>query len=190
VPAVVPAVATVGAVAAGVLLVTGRGVVRRGPPRLAAAVRTAADEARGALLRPGTLRPVLLASFLVVGGYLGMFLLAARAAGVPGPPLQLLPLGLVVLLAAAIPLNVGGWGPREGVAAWVFAATQWGAAAGASVATAFGVLTLVSVLPGAVVLLAARRQPRPRRPRPAVPRRGAAAHCLHSATREDGATHG
>jgi uncharacterized membrane protein YbhN (UPF0104 family) len=187
VPAAVPAV---GAVAVCLLLVTGRGVVRRSPSRPGGALRTAAAEARGVLLQPATLRPVLLASLLVVGGHLGMFLLAARAAGVPGPPLQLLPLGLVVLLAAAIPLNVGGWGPREGVAAWVFAATQWGAAAGASVATAFGVLTLVSVLPGAVVLLAARRQPRPRRPRPAVPRRGAAAHCLHSATREDGATHG
>ena len=190
VPAVVPAVATVGAVAAGVLLVTGRGVVRRGPPRLAAAVRTAADEARGALLRPGTLRPVLLASFLVVGGYLGMFLLAARAAGVHGRPLQLLPLAMVVLLAAAIPFNVGGWGPREGAAAWVFAATQWGAAAGASVATAFGVLTLVAVLPGAVVLLAGRRLPWPRDRRPAASRQEAVADLLHSGTREDGAAHG
>ena len=34
---------------------------------------------------------------------------------------QLLPLALLVLLAAALP-NVGGWGPREGVTAWAFAA--------------------------------------------------------------------
>jgi glycosyltransferase 2 family protein len=109
---------------------------------------------------------------------------------VPGPPLQLLPLGLVVLLAAAIPLNVGGWGPREGAAAWVFAATEWGAAAGASVATAFGVLTLVAVLPGAVVLLAGRRQPRPRGTRLPTPRREAVADLVYSRTREDGAAHG
>ncbi|MBB3084017.1 lysylphosphatidylglycerol synthase transmembrane domain-containing protein [Geodermatophilus sabuli] len=190
VPAAVPVVVAVSAVAGGILLVTGRSVVRRGPSRPAGTLRPAAAEARGALLRPATLRPVLLASLLVVGGHLGMFLLASRAAGVHGAPLQLLPLALVVLLAAAIPLNVGGWGPREGAAAWVFATTEWGAAAGASVATAFGVLTLVSVLPGAVVLLAARRQPRPRGPRPPVPRWAAVADCLQSATREDGAAHG
>ena len=37
-------------------------------------------------------------------------------------PLQLLPIGALVLLGSAIPLNVAGWGPREGVAAWAFAA--------------------------------------------------------------------
>jgi glycosyltransferase 2 family protein len=187
VPAAVPAV---GAAAVGIVLVAGRSAVRRSPSRLTGALRTAAAEARGVLLRPATVRPVLLASLLVVGGHLGMFLLASRAAGVHAPPLQLLPLALVVLLAAAIPLNVGGWGPREGAAAWVFAATEWGADAGASIATAFGVLTLVAVLPGAVVLLVARRQPRSRGPRPPAPRRGEVAGCLQSATREDGAEHG
>ena len=178
VPAAVPAVATVGAVAAGILLVTGRSVVRRGSSRLGGALRTVAVEARGALLQPATLRPVLLASLIVVGGHLSMFLLASRAAGVHASPVQLLPLALVVLLAAAIPLNVGGWGPREGVAAWVFAATVWGAAAGASVATAFGVLTLVAVLPGAVVILVGRR--RTRGSRPAGSAREAAADVVHS----------
>ena len=173
VPTAVPAVATVGAVVAGILLVTRRRVAPR-----------------GALLQPATLRPVLLASLLVVGGHVGMFLLASRAAGVDGSPLELLPLALIVLLAAAIPLNVGGWGPREGAAAWVFAATGWGAAAGASVATAFGVLTLVAVLPGAVVLLAGRRQPRPRGLRPGAPRREPVSDLVHSGTREDGAGHG
>lgn len=173
VPPGVPAVAAVGAVVAGILLVTRRSAAPR-----------------GALVRPATLRPVLLASLLVVGGHVGMFLLASRAAGVDGSPLELLPLALIVLLAAAIPFNVGGWGPREGAAAWVFAATGWGAAAGASVATAFGVLTLVAVLPGAVVLLAGRRQPRPRRPRPGGPRREAVSDLVLSGTREDGAADG
>lgn len=143
VPAVI-AGAAVAAVAA-VLLLTGRG-----------ARRPAA----------GTLLPVTLASVLVVAGHLATFLLAARAAGVHASPARLLPLALVVLLAAAIPLNVGGWGPREGVAAWVFAAAGLGAPAGAAVATAFGVLTLAAVLPGAVVLLAGRRGSRPRTVRP------------------------
>jgi hypothetical protein len=138
----VPAVAAVAALAVGVLLVTGRRLVRSGPARVARA-----------------LPPVLVASLLVVAGHLGTFLLAARAAGVHGSFLPLLPLGLVVLLGAAVPLNVGGWGPREGAAAWVFAAAGWGAGTGAAVATAFGVLTLAAVLPGAAVLLAGRRSP-------------------------------
>ena len=142
------------------------------------------------LLQPAAVRPVLVTSLLVVGGHLGMFLLAARTAGVHGTPQQLLPLALVVLMAAAIPLNVAGWGPREGAAAWVFSTTQWGAGAGAAVAAAFGVLTLVAVLPGAVVLFAGRWQPRPRATQPAAPRPERMADAVHSGTREDGAVHG
>jgi glycosyltransferase 2 family protein len=156
-----PVVVAVVAVAVGILLLTGRGVVGQGPVRRAGTVRTAGIEARRVLLRPNAVRPVLVSSLLVVAGYLGMFLLACRAAGVQGSPQELIPLALVVLTAAAIPLNVAGWGPREGAAAWVFAATDWGAGAGVSVVAAFGVLTFVAVLPGAVVLLAGRRHPRP-----------------------------
>ena len=65
---------------------------------------------------------------------------------------ELLPLALVVLLAAAIPLNVAGWGPREGAAAWAFAAAGLGAAQGTTVAVVYGVLALVATLPGAVLL--------------------------------------
>jgi uncharacterized membrane protein YbhN (UPF0104 family) len=196
--AAVPAIAAIGAGVVGVLLVTCRVLVRHGPARLAGALSAVAAEARRALLRPGTVQPVLVASVVVLGGHLAMFVLAARAAGVHASPQQLLPLALVVLLAAGIPLNVGGWGPREGAAAWAFAATEWGAPAGAAVATAFGVLTLVSVLPGAVVVLAGRRRrtlPAPRRPWLPAPRAGGtdaepAAEILHSGTREDGAAHG
>ncbi|MGK5172945.1 lysylphosphatidylglycerol synthase transmembrane domain-containing protein [Geodermatophilus sp. CPCC 205761] len=148
----VPLVALAGAAAGAAVLVTGRGVAGRSA-RLGRALRGTAAEIRRAVLQPSTWPAVLLASLLVVGGLLGTFLLAARAAGVHAPPLQLLPLALIVLLAAAVPLNVAGWGPREGVAAWVFAAAGWGAGPGTAVATAFGVMTLVATLPGAAVLL-------------------------------------
>jgi glycosyltransferase 2 family protein len=189
VPAVVPQVVTATVVAAGILLATGHGMARHGPARPARALRTAAAEARSVLLQPTAVRRVLLASLLVVGGHLGMFWLASRAAGVDAPPQQLLPLALVVLLAAAIPLNIAGWGPREGAAAWVFAATHWGAGAGAAVATAFGVLTLVAVLPGVAVLLASRRPP-PRAIQPPRPRREPADVVVHNGIREEGAAHG
>ncbi|RBY81286.1 UPF0104 family protein [Blastococcus sp. TF02-09] len=187
--AAVPWIALLGAGAVGVLLGTGRGVARHGPARVGRALRGAALEARGCLLRPTVLAPVLLASLLAVGGYVAMFLVAARAAGVQASAQRLLPLALVVLLAAAIPVNVAGWGPREGAAVWVFASADVGAPAGGSVATAFGVLTLVAVLPGAVVLLAGRRRPPPA-VRPADPLRGSVPVVVRGGIREDGAAHG
>jgi uncharacterized membrane protein YbhN (UPF0104 family) len=185
-----PAVVLACAGIAVVLLVTGRALRRHGPRRSTAALRSVAVEARDALLGPAAWPAVLLASVLVVGGYLATFLLAASAVGVQVPLREAVPLGLIVLLAAAIPFNVGGWGPREGVAAWAFAAAGEGAAAGAATATAFGVLTLAAVLPGAVVLLAGRRALRRGGPRPRTARPEPAAGVVHSGAREDGALHG
>ena len=75
-----------------------------------------------------------------------------RAVGTDASLTELVPLALVVLLAAAIPLNVAGWGPREGAAAWAFAGAGLGASQGATVAVAYGVLALVATLPGAVLI--------------------------------------
>jgi glycosyltransferase 2 family protein len=94
---------------------------------------------------------VALASALVVAGHAATFVIAARAAGVTAPPTQLLPLALIVLLGAALP-NVGGWGPREGVTAWAFAAAGLGASRGLASAVVYGVLVFVASLPGAAVL--------------------------------------
>jgi hypothetical protein len=66
----------------------------------------------------------------------------------------MVPLALLVLLVAALP-NVGGWGPREGVTAWAFAAAGLGASHGVATAVAYGVMVFVASLPGAVVLVAA-----------------------------------
>src|ERR687895_137391 len=80
-------------------------------------------------------------------------LLAARAAGASAPVAQLLPLMVLTLLAMGVPVNVGGWGPREGVAALAFAAAGLSATQGLTAAVVYGVLALVASLPGAVVLL-------------------------------------
>ena len=58
-----------------------------------------------------------------------------------------------MLLLAALP-NVGGWGPREGAAAWAFAAAGLGASLGVATAVVYGVMVLAASLPGAVVLVA------------------------------------
>jgi glycosyltransferase 2 family protein len=95
---------------------------------------------------------VVLASLVAAAGHVLVFLVAARAAGTDASLAELLPLALVVLLAAAIPLNVAGWGPREGVAAWAFAGAGLGAGQGATVAVLYGVLALVATVPGGLLL--------------------------------------
>ena len=95
---------------------------------------------------------VVATSLVAAAGHVVVFLVAADAAGTSASLADLLPLALLVMLAAAIPLNVAGWGPREGVAAWAFAAAGLGAGQGATVAVLYGVLALVATLPGAVLL--------------------------------------
>jgi glycosyltransferase 2 family protein len=96
---------------------------------------------------------IALASALVVAGHALTFLIAARTAGATAPPSQLLPLALLALLGGALP-NLGGWGPREGVTAWAFAAAGLGASRGVATAVVYGVMVCVATLPGAVVLAA------------------------------------
>jgi uncharacterized membrane protein YbhN (UPF0104 family) len=97
--------------------------------------------------------PVVVATSVVVAaGHTAIFLLALAATGSHAPLAAQLPLAVLVLLAMTLPLSIGGWGPREGVAAWTFAAAGFGAAPGVAAATAYGVLALVATLPGALVL--------------------------------------
>jgi glycosyltransferase 2 family protein len=114
----------------------------------------AARDLRDALLARRAWPAIALASALVVAGHAATFLIAARSAGVTAPPSELLPLALLVMQAAALP-NVGGWGPREGVTAWAFAAAGLGASLGVATAVVYGVMVFVASLPGAVVLVAA-----------------------------------
>ena len=114
----------------------------------------AARDLHDALLARRAWPAIALASALVVAGHTVTFLIAARTAGVTAPLSQLLPLTLLVLLAAALP-NVAGWGPREGVTAWAFSAAGLGASRGVATAVVYGVMVLVASLPGAAVLIAA-----------------------------------
>ena len=95
----------------------------------------------------------MLASVLVVAGHTATFVLAARVAGSSAPLGELVALLMVVQTAAVIPLGIGGWGLREGAAAWAFAAAGLGAATGVTVTTLYAVLMLAAVTPGAGLLL-------------------------------------
>ena len=119
----------------------------------------------GSRLR-GLLGPLLLAALLsagVLACFVALFVLAARITGVTGPDGTgqaslglLVPAVLVVLLVSGIPLTVAGWGAREAGAALCFAAVGLASADGVAAAVGYGLLSLVSALPGLVPLLRAR----------------------------------
>ncbi|GGS18598.1 hypothetical protein GCM10010269_67080 [Streptomyces humidus] len=122
-------------------------------PRRAGRLRATLAEARESLLSRRNGPGVALSSAVVLSGHLGMFVVAARVAGSGASVLALLPIAVLALLAMGLPLNIGGWGPREGVTAWAFGAAGLGASTGLTVAVVYGVLSFVAALPGAVVLL-------------------------------------
>jgi uncharacterized membrane protein YbhN (UPF0104 family) len=128
--------------------------MNRAPSRAGKALR----EAREGLLSRQNGPGVALSSVAVLAGHLAMFVLAARVAGSAASVAVLLPIAVLALLAMGLPLNVGGWGPREGVTAWAFGAAGLGAGSGLAVAVVYGVLSLAASLPGLIVLLA--RYPR------------------------------
>ena len=74
-------------------------------------------------------------------------------AGCTAPLGELVALLMVIQTAVVIPLSIGGWGLREGAAAWVFAAAGLAAANGITVATLYAVVMLAAVTPGAGLLL-------------------------------------
>ena len=138
--------------------------------RIRTALRSACTEARSGALSRSTWPGLLALSVVTLAGYLALFFVAARVAGSHASLGELLPLLVLGLLAMALPLNIGGWGPREGVMAVAFGAVGLGAAQGLTTAVVYGVLSLIACLPGAVVLLLAARAPvrRNTAPRPTM----------------------
>ncbi len=130
---------------------------------------TAADVRAGALSR-GAWPLLLLISAAALAGYLVLFLIAARMAGATASTLALLPPLVLALMAMGLPIGVGGWGPREGVAALTFWMAGLGAPLGVTTSVAYGALALIASLPGGAVLLARRLA----RSRPPVPVAGPA----------------
>lgn len=130
----------------------------------------AGDVRAGALSRSAW--PGLLAlSAAALAGYLALFVVAARAAGVTASTIALLPPLLLALMAMGLPISVGGWGPREGVAALTFWMAGLGAPVGVTTSVAYGALALIAALPGGLLLLT-RHLTRSRRPAVGVPPTG------------------
>lgn len=111
------------------------------------------EDIRAGLLARDAWPGIALLSAAALAGHITLFVVAAHAAGATASIAQLVPLLVLSLLAMGLPVNIGGWGPREGVAAVVFGAAGLGAAQGLTTAVVYGVLALVASLPGAGVLI-------------------------------------
>ncbi|AGL17916.1 lysylphosphatidylglycerol synthase transmembrane domain-containing protein [Actinoplanes sp. N902-109] len=148
------------------LLVLAVGKLRTGASRWARGLSTAVTEVREGLLARRNWPGIVLASTVVLAGHLATFVVAARAAGSDASVLELAPLMLLALLAMTLPVNVGGYGPREAVTAWAFGAAGLSASQGLTIAVIYGLFAFVAALPGLVVIV--RRAIRPARTRAVV----------------------
>lgn len=103
----------------------------------------------------------LLSSLTIVFSYGVVMVCAARAIGVELAAVDILALAPVLLLAMLVPLSIAGWGLREGAAAGVWVFVGLPSAQGVAVSLAYGVLVLLSSLPGIWVALAKRAKATP-----------------------------
>ena len=134
------------------------------PGALGRAARSFAGACARALLGRDTLPRQLGLSLGTVACNLAAFAFCARATGTTLPLAAILTLVPLILLTMVLPLTIGGWGLREGAAAALFPLAGASAAAGLATSIAFGLMLLVSVLPGLVALWPvprARADPRP-----------------------------
>jgi uncharacterized membrane protein YbhN (UPF0104 family) len=118
--------------------------------------RAVAHDVRQVAGRPRTAAAVVLLSVAAAGCHAALFVLVVRATGAAVPAHVALVLAFLVLVAAALPTNLAGWGPREGAAAWAFAAAGASAADGVTAAALYGALALAGTLPGLPQLVASR----------------------------------
>lgn len=111
-----------------------------------------------ALLTPALLPGNVLLSLAIVAVNLTSFALCALATGTSLGIEGVLILVPLILCAMLVPATIAGWGFREGAAAGLFPLAGASAGAGLAASIAFGLVILVASLPGAFMLLGARKK--------------------------------
>lgn len=140
-----------------VLILMAAGVFCRKP--LAGFVRQGTEALVISLFNRSSLLIQLVSSVLVVATYLAVFAILAQgqdpetSQGATTELNQLLPLSAGLLLAMMLPVTIAGWGVREGAAALLWPLAGLPAEQGVALSVAYGLLVLVSSLPGAGVLV-------------------------------------
>lgn len=109
-------------------------------------------DARLALFARQAFPPQFASSVVVVMTYLLTYVIAARAIGIATPTVVLLPLVAPVLLTMLVPVTIAGWGVRESAAAVLWGVVGLTAVDGVAISVAYGLLVLLSTVPGGVVL--------------------------------------
>jgi uncharacterized membrane protein YbhN (UPF0104 family) len=152
--------AVIGERVAGTALLLGAVAVVTLPMDLRVSALLGAGAAVAGLIAAPTLKRLSLRAQLAVWGWSLLalvslvikFALAAMVLGtVPGVR-EAVALALIALAGMAVPVGIGGFGPREAVAAVAFGALGLSAESGVTTAAAYGVLAAVSALPGVVVM--------------------------------------
>lgn len=115
------------------------------------------DDTHRALLSPGAFAVQAASAILVVGSYVVVFLVAARAVGAGTSLLRMIPLVAPVLMTMLVPVTIAGWGIREAAAAalWSFAGMR--PEDGAAISVAYGLIVLASSAPGVISLVTVLR---------------------------------
>lgn len=150
------------AVGAAALLAGGVALALVLAPRLG--WKDARRDLRATLLGPEVVVPQLGASALLVGSFVAIYVMGARAVGVGTPTSVLAPLVSPVLMSMLIPTSIAGWGVREAAAAGLWSVVGLTAEDGVAISAAYGLIVLISSLPGALVLLTSARDRTARRP--------------------------
>ena len=119
-----------------------------------------ADCARVFSGRAGFLQ--LLSSLLVVATYLLVYDLAGRAVGVDLPLPVLLTIVPVILFSMVLPVSISGWGVRESVAVALASSAGLTPDTAIAVSIAYGLIVLISSLPGLLVAVTLRTMEGPR----------------------------
>ncbi|NWO10920.1 flippase-like domain-containing protein [Chromohalobacter salexigens] len=149
-----------GALTTGVIVLGGLGVWGyRHPP---AWLHHTLDDLGTALVASRMWLWQCLSSLGVVASYITIYAITARAVGADIDLATLLPLIPPVLMVMAIPLSIAGWGLRESAAALVWMGAGLEPAQGVAISLIYGVIVLISSLPGAWMLCRRRRQRRDR----------------------------
>ena len=93
-----------------------------------------------------------------MASYVGVFAICALSIAEPLPLAALFTVVPVVLLSMVIPLSVGGWGIRELAAASLWPVVGLTAEAGIASSIVYGLVSMVSVIPGALLYLLMKKQ--------------------------------
>jgi uncharacterized membrane protein YbhN (UPF0104 family) len=144
----------VGTVVVGCMIVLMLAVLARGgPAALRSAVAGLGVDLRRALASDGAWLKQGVLNLAIVSSYVATFVLAAAALGHPLPWVGWFTVVPVVLFSMVVPMTIGGWGVREGIAASLWPLLGLDPTIGFATSVLYGLIAVTGSLPGAAFLV-------------------------------------